>query len=155
VSLVRASPAPYHALAAMLAQDRATQANRKLLAPDGFAKMQLLAPGARSFGFWRDGACVACAGFMPLLHPTPALRADPPPPGEGEIGRYEAWFTCLPGVARDLKSFLRLAQLTLDELPQDAIVEARVQPGWKPGEALARLLGFEHLGGDLWERIKT
>jgi hypothetical protein len=148
MSLIRIRPAPYHALVVMLASDRDARAQRKLFGPDGFAKMQILSPGALSWGFWRGEHCVACAGLM-----SAPSRSGLAQPLEGL--HFEAWFTCLPGVARDLKSFLRLAQLTLDELPQDAIVEARVQPGWKPGEKLARLLGFERRGEDLWERIKA
>jgi hypothetical protein len=159
MSLVRIRPAPYHALVVMLASDRDARAQRKLFGPDGFAKMQILSPGSLSWGFWRDGEqCVACAGLL-WDHSRSAQSLV----GARNIGaeaqpreglRYEAWFTCLPAVARDMKSFVRLAQLTLDELPQDAVVEARVAPGWTPGEKLARLLGFERRDGDLWERIR-
>jgi hypothetical protein len=142
MTLIRFSPAPYHALVAMLNDDPSVAYERKLLGSAGVAKAALL-PDAYSFGFAQDGFCLACAGFVPV--------------GETLDGApvYEAWFTCRPTLARHMLAFVRLAQLTLRELPHDAIVEAYVAPGWRPGERLAHLLGFKSAGGsapDLWEK---
>jgi hypothetical protein len=139
------APAPYHTLVAMLCDRNNVSAYNKLASPETFAKLQILAKDARSWGFARerDKATLACAGFVPL-----GVDGDGRP-------HYEAWFACWPQLAPHMRSFLRLAQLTLAELPQDAIVEARVAPGWRPGEKLASLLGFRRgsrLGqSDLWE----
>lgn len=132
MSLRRVSPAPYHALAAMLAAEPAVRDYGPKLGGFGAARFNLAASGL-SFGVHDGAACVACAGF--------ASRGP---------GHYEAWFVCAPALAPRLRAFVRLAQLTLRELPQDATVEARVAPGWTPGERLAALLGFRHADGDLW-----
>jgi len=126
-SLIRLAPAPYHTLVWMLAGD--PFAHQKLVAPSGFAKLQLLAPGALSWAVWGGERPLACAGLMPL-EPVGAAR------------RFEAWFTCDPDLAPYMRGFVRLAQLTLRELPDNAIVVARVDPGHAPGEKLARLIGF-------------
>ena len=68
---------------------------------------------------------LACAGLVPTG------------PGEAEL-----WFTCLPALARRLPEFLSLAQLTLRHAGDDALVTARVEKGWRPGETLARRCGF-------------
>jgi hypothetical protein len=136
--LVAFSPAPYHLLAAMLADEPAGGARDKLIGSEGSAKLQLLATGARSWGAWKGEHCLACAGLAPL---------DPAP-------GFEAWFVCRPELSGDLLLFVRLARLTLAELPDDAIVMARVETGHAPGERLARLLGFELAAPGVWERRK-
>lgn len=141
MTLTRSRPAPYHHLIAMLAASPDGAAARKLLTPESFAKLQCLAHHTRSWGFASAGGVVACAGLLPI-----GADAD-------NRMRFEAWFACWPQLAPHMRSFVRLAQLTLDELPHDAIVEARVAPGWTPGEKLARLLGFSRGDApDLWER---
>ncbi len=139
MSLRRFDRAPYHILSAMLAQDM--EGTGKLGA-HGAAKVQLLHPRSKSWLFSdsvRFGQYLACAGLIPV---SP----------HGCRPRFEAWFTCWPDAAPHMLSFVRWAQLTLRETAHDATVQARVRPGWRPGEKLAALIGFKKSGeAGLWE----
>jgi hypothetical protein len=94
------------------------------LTPQLIARVQ--STSGKSWGFVTEtGDCLACMGLM-----------------ETGPGALEAWFACRPELAGQLLDFVRLAQLTLALARHDATVTARVQPGWRPGERLARLTGF-------------
>lgn len=113
-------PAPLMPLADMLAREPMAGG----LTPQLIARVQ--STMGKSWGFLRgDGECVACLGLMPC--------------GDGAL---ECWFACLPSLAPQLLDFVRLAQLTLRCAGHDAIITTRVEPGWLPGERLARLTGF-------------
>lgn len=113
-------PAPLIPLAEMLARDDMPAG----LTPQLVARVQSTL--GKSWGFVTpEGDCVACMGLM-----------------ETGPGALEAWFACRPALAARLLDFCRLAQLTLEHARHDATVTARVSPGWRPGEKLARLTGF-------------
>lgn len=137
-----ASPAPYHTLAAMLAAQESAGACPKPLNAESLAKLQLM--GGKTYGFHLAENCLACAGLAEVgdtLEGAPIL---------------EAWFACWPELGAHMLAFVRLAQLTLAELPHDAIVEAVISDGHRPGERLATLLGFTRTQTrDIWERRRT
>lgn len=118
LSIVR--PAPLLALSDMLARD---------VLPVGLSRYAVARAQpemGKSWGFVDEtGKVLACAGLI----------------ATGDL-EYEAWFSCLRELAPRFAEFVSFAQLTLGLAAHDATVTARVDEGHRPGEILARRLGF-------------
>lgn len=114
------------------------------------AKGGLFAPAARhaalgrSWGAWLGGRCLACGGYA-----------------EVEPARFEAWFACRPAAAAHMAGIVLAARLTVRGMRQTANIEirARVARGHRPGQRIARALGFglEAIAGDveIWRHGKS
>lgn len=76
--------------------------------------------------------CVAAGGLYSHL-------------SSSSVGRLEAWFACRPEASSHMVSLAKQARLTLRLIADAEHVEifARVAQGWKPGQRLARALGFQ------------
>lgn len=121
-------PAPLLPLAAMLSREEIAIGVRKLGgSPLQFARMQRTL--GRSWGFMHGDRALACAGLMPL-------------PDQDGRRRLECWFAFDPEARSHMTPIMRAAQLTLACAADDALVVARVDQGWRPGERLAQIAGF-------------
>ncbi len=127
-------PAPLADLAPMLAHGFHGGAAAKVGVYEAAARHAGL---TRSWGAWRGDVCVACGG----LYAVSDLA-------------FEAWFACRPEAARAIGSIARQARLTLSLIVETERVEifARVAAGWRPGQRLARALGFTLLEAGPVER---
>jgi len=139
--IVMKRPAPFRDLAMMLAASPPA-VNAKMgprLGPWTLAARH--AALCRSWGLWAPEGCVACAGLW--VH---------------DWTRFEAWFACLPEAAPHSLSIVKHLRLTLDAIVESERVEilARVASGWRPGQRLARGMGFRFQSDDgateMWVR---
>ena len=126
-------PAPLADLAPMLAASLYAGAGPKIGVYEAAARH---AHRTRSWGAWRGEMCIACGGLY------------------DQGGALEAWFACRPEAGPAIGSIARQARLTLSLIAETERVEifARVAAGWRPGERLARALGFTLLEAGSVER---
>jgi hypothetical protein len=132
--------APLLALAEMIGRDDLPALARKR-GLDRFAIARIQATRGRSWAYRTpEGTCIACAGLFAL----PTLEDAP--------RRLEAWFACRRQARHHMPALLRATQLTLSAAVDDGNIEgskievlARVNADWRPGQRIARALGFKLL----------